>query len=115
MSFGTRLRHAREEQGLSIEDIAQRTFIRVSHLEAIEREDFSAIPPSRLHYFVRDYARTLGFDPEEFERELPQTTLPVHTPPSTAISSGSPVTGAFKGFSTERLAERLKERKKEKE
>lgn len=85
MSIGERLRIAREERGLSLEDIARTTFIRAHHLDAIEKEDYSSIPPSRLHYFVRDFARTVGLNPDDIIAELPDTpvapALPVNPNP----------------------------------
>ena len=88
MSIGERLRTAREERGISLEDIARTTFIRVYHLDAIERDDYSSIPPSRLFYFVRDYARTLGVNPEDLLSELPQASTP-SIPPVASVPEGS--------------------------
>ena len=82
MSIGERLRIAREERGLSLDDIARTTFIRVHHLEAIEKEDYSSIPPSRLHYFVRDFARNVGLNPDDLIAELPETPV-AQAPPAT--------------------------------
>lgn len=91
MSLGEHLRTARENQGQKIEDIARTTFIRAHYLEAIERDDFSALPPSRLRYFIQDYARALGLDPVEMTGMIPEDIpaaqpapppLPVHDTPS---------------------------------
>ena len=41
---GARLRSAREELGYSIEDVEQTTNIHARYLEALEREDFEALP-----------------------------------------------------------------------
>ena len=43
-SFGTRLRHAREQQHISIADIAARTKIKASLFEELERDDASRWP-----------------------------------------------------------------------
>ena len=82
MSLGARLRHAREEQGLTLDEIAKRTFIRVHHLDAIERDDYQILPPSRLRYFVRDYARALDLDPDLFLSDVPDEPDLPPAPPS---------------------------------
>ena len=51
---GGRLRRAREAQGLSRADIAQRTRIPERHLAAIEQGDFAALP-------ARTYASAVEF------------------------------------------------------
>ena len=43
-SAGGQLRAARETSGISLEDVAARTRIPQRHLEAIERDDFNALP-----------------------------------------------------------------------
>jgi cytoskeleton protein RodZ len=60
---GAKLRAAREAQGLSIQDVATRTRIAQRQLEAIERDDYSALPgiPYAVG-FARAYARSIGLD-----------------------------------------------------
>ena len=55
---GAKLRAAREAQGLSMQDVATRTRIAQRQLEAIERDDYSALPgiPYAVG-FARAYAR----------------------------------------------------------
>lgn len=76
MSLGEQLRNAREGKGLTISDIARVTFIRAHYLESIERDDFSTIPPSRLRYFIQDYAKSVDLDPSDLLDELPDAPLP---------------------------------------
>ncbi|NWK95355.1 DUF4115 domain-containing protein [Sphingobium lactosutens] len=63
MSPGAKLRAAREVQGLSIQDVATRTRIAQRQLEAVERDDYAALPgiPYAVG-FARAYARTVGVD-----------------------------------------------------
>jgi transcriptional regulator with XRE-family HTH domain len=63
---GDRLRNAREEKGLSIEQVAAETRIPQRHLESIEAGNFGALP-SRTYAvgFSRTYARTLGLKENE--------------------------------------------------
>ena len=60
---GAKLRAAREAQGLSIQDVATRTRIAQRQLEAIERDDYSALPgiPYAVG-FARAYARAVDLD-----------------------------------------------------
>jgi cytoskeletal protein RodZ len=65
MDPGGMLRAAREEQGLSIEELARRTKITVRVLDALERTDFSILPPPVfVRGFLRTYAREVGLDPD---------------------------------------------------
>ncbi|QHL91685.1 DUF4115 domain-containing protein [Sphingomonas changnyeongensis] len=60
---GERLRAAREAAGLSLTDIAARTRVTQRHLEAIEADDFGALPsPTYSVGFARAYARAVGAD-----------------------------------------------------
>ena len=81
MSIGEQLRSARQERGFSLEDIARLTYIRVNHLEAIERGDYSSIPASRLQYFIKDFARHVGLNPDALVGDLPDTSAPLPSPP----------------------------------
>jgi transcriptional regulator with XRE-family HTH domain len=68
-TVGARLRHAREELGLSRADIAARTKIAERHLAAIEEERFADLASSTYAVgFSRAYARAVGLD----EREVAQ-------------------------------------------
>ncbi len=60
---GAKLRAAREAQGLSLQDVATRTRIAQRQLEAIERDDYSALPgiPYAVG-FARAYARAVDLD-----------------------------------------------------
>lgn len=60
---GAKLRAARDVQGLSIQDVATRTRIAQRQLEAVERDDYAALPgiPYAVG-FARAYARAVGVD-----------------------------------------------------
>lgn len=60
---GQVLRRAREEKGLSLKDIADKTRISMHHLEAIEAGSFSRLPGRTYALgFSRTYARAMGLD-----------------------------------------------------
>lgn len=65
VGLGKRLRAAREAQGLSVRDVAQRLHLDVKHIEAIERDEFDKlIAPVFVQGYLRNYARLLNFTPE---------------------------------------------------
>ncbi|MEO9601512.1 RodZ domain-containing protein [Parasphingorhabdus sp.] len=58
---GEVLRQAREQQNLSLEDIAKKTRIPHRHLSSIENGDFEALPGRTYTIgFAKSYARTVG-------------------------------------------------------
>lgn len=70
-----RLRSAREQAGLSVEEIAARTRIKPVMLHALERGDWDQLPgPFFARAFTRTYARELGLPEADllsaFEREI---------------------------------------------
>ena len=63
---GLRLRQARLDQGLSIEEASKDTVIRRRFLEALEEGDFGKLPsPVQVRGFLRGYAQFLGLDSAE--------------------------------------------------
>jgi len=70
-SIGGRLRRAREERGLSLDDIANQTRIPIRHLNHIEQEEWDSLPGITYCVgFVRAYANMVGLDGAELSREL---------------------------------------------
>jgi cytoskeletal protein RodZ len=83
--FGSRMRQAREQRGVSLRQIAERTKISVSQLEALERNDISRLPGGIFsRAFVRSYAAEIGVDPEQTVREF------LSQFPDESVSAGSP-------------------------
>ena len=69
--FGARMRHTREQRGVSLRQIAQTTKLSVSALEALERNDTSRLPGGIFsRAFVRSYAAGIGVDPEDTVRDF---------------------------------------------
>jgi cytoskeletal protein RodZ len=88
-SVGERLRAAREEKKLSLEDVAAQTRIPRRHLEAIEAADWERLPaPTYTIGFARNYASIVGLDRAEVADQLrtemggtrPTTTTEVFEP-----------------------------------
>ncbi|HAF48914.1 MAG TPA: hypothetical protein DCL08_06700 [Anaerolineaceae bacterium] len=65
---GQKLKQIRESLGISLEEIAQKTRIRMNYLEAIEVDDDESLP-SRVHKrgFLRLYAAELGINLEDLQ------------------------------------------------
>ena len=60
---GERLRAAREQKGLSLEDIAAQTRIPLRHLESLERSEWDKLPaPTYSIGFARSYAGCVDLD-----------------------------------------------------
>jgi cytoskeleton protein RodZ len=65
VDFGTFLRQAREQRGVSLQELAVTTKISARVLEALERNDPSKLPGGIFsRSFVRSYAREVGVDPD---------------------------------------------------
>ena len=84
-SAGDRLRAAREEQGLTLDEISIRTRVPRRLLDAIESGDHAALPaPTYSAGFVKAFAQVLGLDPadlsQQFRVDLGGHALPRHRP-----------------------------------
>src|SRR5262245_2275132 len=63
--LGSRLKQARQEKGVALNDIAAGSKIAVPTLEALERGDFGKLPGGIFsRAFVRAYALAVGVEPE---------------------------------------------------
>jgi cytoskeletal protein RodZ len=70
-SVGERLRAAREEKGMTLEDIAAQTRIPQRHLESIERSEWDKLPaPTYTIGFARSYATSVGLDRVDIADQL---------------------------------------------
>lgn len=63
---GPALKTAREQAGLSIREVSNRTKINISILRALEEENFEATPRARVYVrgFVRCIAEEIGLNPD---------------------------------------------------
>ena len=91
--LGQRLKQEREAQGVSLNEIAQKTRIGVRLLQAIEAEEFDQLPGGIFNKsFIQQYAQYLGLDEKQAvrdylrataaAREAPCTSAPAPTRPS---------------------------------
>jgi transcriptional regulator with XRE-family HTH domain len=102
MHVGRELRTAREQYGLSLEELSARTKLGVERLKAIEDEEVDRLPPVvYLKGLVRAYAAEVGLDPSattqrylqrvdqhalgEFESEESEETEDVFDEPASSL------------------------------
>ncbi|MEX2662098.1 MAG: helix-turn-helix domain-containing protein [Vicinamibacterales bacterium] len=94
-SFGTRLRQRREAQRIALTTIARQTKIKLSLLDALERDDLSHWPAGLYRRaFIRTYAQAIGLDPDVTARELAEchpelAPVPAETTPAAATADGT--------------------------
>lgn len=70
--LGTRLCQLREQQEISLEEVAGKTRIQPRLLRAIEQGKLDQLPePVYIHSFIRQYADAIGLNGVEFASEFP--------------------------------------------
>jgi cytoskeletal protein RodZ len=75
IDLGRELREAREAQGISLEQAEAATRIKQRYLEALEVNDWAALPtPVQARGFLRNYALYLGLDADQVMSHYSQTT-----------------------------------------
>src|SRR5213593_4541892 len=88
-AVGSYLRNLREQQGVSLEELARGTRVLYRHLEALEADDYAALPaPVFTKGFIRAYCQVLGVVPDEAlalydprpKEERPPTPSPTPAP-----------------------------------
>ncbi|TFB23145.1 hypothetical protein E3U55_04835 [Filobacillus milosensis] len=98
MQLGEKLREARLEKDLAIDDIQNETKIQKRYLEALEKNEWSAMPGNfYVRAFVREYAEVVGLNGdellEEHAEELPSSSDKQYdfiTPSRSSRTSGGP-------------------------
>jgi cytoskeleton protein RodZ len=74
---GAALQEERRRQSLSLTDVARQLKLAPRQVEALERDDFAALPgPVFVRGFLRNYARLLGLDPEPMVRTVDRLMAP---------------------------------------
>lgn len=92
--FGARLRQHREQQNVSLTTVADKTKIKASLLEALERDDISHWPPGIFRRaYIRAYAGAIGLDPDVVIRQF----LEIYPEPVEVVEAPPPPSG-LRGF-----------------
>ncbi len=89
LDVGGRLRSAREERHLSIEDAAFALKLSPRQVVEIEANEWTGLPTSVVRGFVRNYARYLGVDAAQLLDGLEHMPLPER--PELRVDVGTPV------------------------
>jgi cytoskeletal protein RodZ len=94
--LGEWLRQRREELGISLEQAEADTRIRRTYLEALESEEFNALPDHVVgRGFLRNYASYLALDPKEASGRYTALVAPPQ-PESLSVEGPTPfTTGSF--------------------
>jgi helix-turn-helix protein/GAF domain-containing protein len=93
-SFGARLRQQRERQEIALVTIAEQTKIKLSLLEALERDDVSHWPAGIFRRaFIRAYAHAIGLNPDVVVREF----LEAHPDPIEVVATAAAIASAGDG------------------
>jgi len=70
-TIGQRLKQAREEQRLTLDDVFKGTRIRLPYLQALEGDDLTAMPsPVQARGYLRNYAEFLGLNFDRLLEEM---------------------------------------------
>jgi cytoskeleton protein RodZ len=91
LPFGTDLRQAREDLGLSLEAVQDRTGIRRSHLEALEESDLSPFSDEKAALVaVRRYSEVVGLDSTVMVQIVSDRLRNVTPSPTPALVGSAP-------------------------
>lgn len=98
MSVGRMLVVAREQQGLSVADVARQLRLGVKQIVALEADDYLSLPGNTfVRGFVRNYARLVQIDPEPLLQSLQQ-----RAPEQAPAVSAPPRGGEFSPYPSNR-------------
>jgi len=87
-NIGAYLRQVRQEQGLSLDLLANQVFIRPALLHALETGNDDALPePVFIQGFIRRYAEALGLDGQGISQEFAVTPVDVLPSPERLVNA----------------------------
>ncbi len=89
---GAELKAARENRGLSVDDVAQQLKFAPRQIESLEAERFDRLPgPTIARGMVRNYARVLKLEPEPLLERMAPRVAPAADPAELASRFKQPV------------------------
>ena len=97
IDLGSELRQAREEKGISLKEAKTATRIKVCYLQALETNDWAALPTAvQVRGFLRNYATYLELDVDQLMSRFGQAARVLEAPLPAAPSTEASVqtTGA---------------------
>lgn len=97
VSIGEELKREREYREISLREISDATKINIRMLEAIEKDNFGALPGGIFNRnFIRAYAQFIGLDPEVIIRKYQVQTQVEQQPPAQDKLPSTLITAAGK-------------------
>lgn len=101
-SFGEYLKNLREEKGVSLEEIAEKTKIALTNLELLESDRYELLPPRVfVKGFIKSYVQELGLEADEviekFEEFSKEGELPDYGQEEHPLFHQKPPAGSFIG------------------
>ncbi len=90
INLGSELKKARKEKQLALEELAQKTRIKLEYLDAMEKDRFDFLNSPYVLAFLKTYSKTLGLNPDEIAakfNEQIKTNLGKSYPESSSDSS----------------------------
>jgi len=108
-TISEQLKHAREEKGLSLNDIAALTRINRRFLKAIEENNFDVVPPAYLRSFIRAFAHTVELDADKLFHSF-EKNKPENIPDEQANEQTGIVTNESSSGPSEQVAEIIAEK-----
>jgi cytoskeletal protein RodZ len=102
---GDRLKKAREQQRLSLDDLNKKTRIPNKYLESIELGHFKELPVAKAHRlaYIREYAKALDLNPASFLYQFSQESdmeneTPIHPHPTRKLWALNSLSNIFKNL-----------------
>lgn len=87
-SVSQTLRQTREAKGITLEEVAQRTYIKLPYLVALEEGDIAKLPaPVYIHGYIRQYAKLLGLNGSDLVLQYQQDAGRTASPKLTMTTS----------------------------
>lgn len=84
------LKETRQSQGLTLEDVAQKTYIKLPYLQALEEGALEALPaPVYTYGYIRQYAKLLGLDGSSLVAQFQQLERQPEAPGDDALAQRS--------------------------
>jgi len=91
MKPGARLRHAREQRNLSRQHVADRLYLDVNVIQALENDDYDNLPSTIfVRGYLRNYARLLELPPDSILESYDLSGQPGSLPPLNSQIAATP-------------------------
>ncbi|MBM3243276.1 MAG: DUF4115 domain-containing protein, partial [Candidatus Omnitrophica bacterium] len=87
LPLGEKLKRARKDKGLTLEDLQKKTKVHINILKAIEGETITNLSPVYLKGFIKIYCKALDLDYKEYMPDYKEPTLKIIPKPQKSTNS----------------------------